>query len=387
MSVSFRKLPERAVHATGSGGGPGRSRLASKAAGTASVALVLLASSLPVRAESLRIATWGADLSRDGPGLLLRDILGGEDPGVEATVELLEEVRPDMLLLTEIDWDAEGAALAALAERLSDEGLDYPHRLALPTNAGLPTGLDMDGNGRTGEPRDAQGYGRFRGHGGMALLSRWPLSEVIDLSGLLWRDLPGARLPQVDGHPFPSEEAQAAQRLSSAGHWIVSAAPPGGELALLAWAATPPVFDGPEDLNGRRNADELALWTRVLDGAWGPLPPAFVLLGDAQLDPQDGEGLRESIADLLADPRLQDPRPASEGASLAGDPRQSGDPSLDTVDWPEDGPGNLRVSYVLPSRTWRVIGSGTLWPAPGDPLASLAEAAGPHRLVWVDLDR
>ncbi len=349
--------------------------------------LVLALSTLPVGAESLRIATWGADLSRDGPGLLLRDILGGEDPGVEATAALLGEVRPDLLLLTDIDWDADGVALAALADRLAAEGLSYPHRLALPTNAGLPTGLDMDGNGRTGEPRDAQGYGRFRGQGGMALLSRWPLGEVRDLSALLWRDLPGARLPSVDGQPFPSEEAQAVQRLSSSGHWIVSVAAPGGELALLAWAATPPVFDGPEDLNGRRNADELAVWTRALDGAWGPLPPAFVLLGDAQLDPQDGDGLREAIASLLADPRLQDPRPSSEGARLAGDPGHRGDPALDTVDWPEDGPGNLRVAYVLPSRALRVVDSGTLWPLPGDALAALAEAAGLHRLVWVDLDR
>ncbi len=300
---------------------------------------------------------------------------------------MLAEARPDVVLLTDIDWDEGGAALDALAERLAEEGLDYPHRLALEPNAGRPSGLDLDGNGVLGEPRDAQGYGRFRGQGGMALLSRWPLGEARDLSGLLWRDLFGARLPTMDGQPFPSEAAQAAQRLSSSGHWIVPVEAPGGPVTLLAWAATPPVFDGPEDLNGLRNADELALWSRVLDGAFGPVPADVVLLGDANLDPADGEGLRAEMAAVLADPRLQDPRPASEGARAAATPGQAGDPALDTADWAEDGAGNLRTHYVLPAATLRVLGAGVAWPLPEDPLAGAAEAAGPHRLVWVDLDR
>ena len=159
---------------------------------------------------------------------------------MEGVAEILGATRPDILLLTDIDWDLDGAALTALADRLAQEGLDYPHRLALRPNAGLASWLDLDGNGRTGEPRDAQGYGRFLGQGGMALLSRYPLGKVRDLSDLLWRDLPGARLPRTGDLPFPSEEAQAAQRLSSSGHWIVPVATPGQALTLLAWAATPP---------------------------------------------------------------------------------------------------------------------------------------------------
>ncbi len=336
----------------------------------------------------MRVATWGADLSREGPGLLLRDILKDEDKGIAGIVAVLAAARPDILLLTDMDWDGDGAALAALAERLQEAGLPYPHRLALAPNAGLPSGLDLDGNGRRGEPRDAQGYGRFMGEGGMALLSRWPLGDVRDLSGLLWRDLPGARLPRRGDQPFPSAEAQAAQRLSSSGHWIVPVKAPEGDLTLLAWAATTPVFDGPEDLNGLRNADELAVWSRVLDGSMGPVPPDVVLLGNANLDPMDGDGLRGDMAALLADRRLQDPRPGSEGGRAAPQAGQVGDPALDTVDWPEDGgPGNLRVSYILPAADWRVAGSGVVWPAAGDPLGASVEAAGPHRLVWVDLGR
>lgn len=309
------------------------------------------------------MAAWGAALSRDGPGLLLRDVLRGEDPGLDAVTGVLAATRADVVLLTEMDWDAGGAALGALAESLGEAGLDYPHRLALEPNAGRPTGLDLDGDGRLGDPRDAEGYGRFRGDGGLALLSRWPLTVTADLTGLPWSDLPGARPPP--GTP-------ASQRLSSTGHWIVEVATPEGPLTLMAWAATPPVFDGPEDRNGLRNADELALWLHVLDGPLAPSGP-FVVLGNANLDPEDGQGLRDEMRAFLADPRLQDPH--------AGRP---------TADWPEppDGPGDLRVTYVLPSAGVVVTGAGVAWP--GDPLAAaLAEdgqAAGPHRLVWADLD-
>jgi hypothetical protein len=349
------------------------------------------------------VAAFVAPLSRDGPGLLLRDLLSGEDEAAEAALAVIGAARADVLLVANLDWDLDGAALGLLAERLAARGLDYPHRLALRPNAGRPTGLDMDGDGRLGSPRDAQGYGRFNGDGGMALLSRWPLGAPRDLSGLLWRDLPGARMPRRDGAPYPSQAAQDAQRLSTTGHWVVPVEAPGGPLTLLAWAATPPVFDGPEDMNGRRAADELALWLRLLDGSLGEAaledgslgPRAapesrFVLVGLSNMDPLDGEGLGGDMAAALADPRLQDPQPHSEGGRLAADAGQRGDPGLDTADWPgaeapEGGPGNLRVTYVLPSADWRVLDAGVLWPAPAGPLAEEAAAAGPHRLVWVDL--
>ncbi len=346
------------------------------------------------------MAAFVAPLSRDGPGLLLRDLLGGEDPAAEAALAVIGAARADVLLLANLDWDMDGAALGLLAERLAEGGLDYPHRLALRPNAGRPTGLDMDGDGRLGTPRDAQGYGRFNGDGGLALLSRWPLGAPRDLSALLWRDLPGARLPTRDGAPFPSQAAQDAQRLSSTGHWVVPVEAPGGPLTLLAWAATPPVFDGPEDANGLRAADELALWLRLLDGSLGGAAPEgrFVLLGLSNMDPLDGEGLRADMAAALADPRLHDPRPRGEGGRLAADAGHGGDPALDTADWPgaeapeagpggapRGAPGNLRVTYVLPSADWRVLDAGVLWPAPEEPLAEEAAAAGPHRLVWVDL--
>lgn len=326
---------------------------------------------------TLRIATFSPELTRKGPGLLLKDITDGKDAQIAAVVQVIAAARADVLLLTGIDWDHDGLALDALAARLEAAGARYPHRHASQPNSGMATALDLDSDGRTGTADDAQGFGLFTGQGGMAVLSRLPLGPVTDHSGWLWRDLPGNLMP-----PAPPEVA-VVQRLSSTAHWEVPVETPGGPLRLLAWSATPPVFDGPEDRNGRRNHDEAAFWlTR--------LPPArFVLAGDANLDPEDGEGRPEALRALIA--RAQDPRPASAGGAAAArdgaNARQRGDPALDTADWPEaDGPGNLRVDLVLPSRDLTVRAAGVLWPAPGAPLAEVVAAASRHRLVWVDVE-
>lgn len=323
------------------------------------------------------MATYSPDLSRDGPGLLLRDILGGKDAQVAASVAVIAAADADILLLTDFDWDHDGAALTAYAALLQEAGAAYPNRFAARPNSGIASGLDLDGDGRLGRAGDAQGFGFFTGQGGMALLSRLPLGEARDHSALLWRDMPGNLMPPV------AAEVAAVQRLSSVAHWDVPVQVGGSRLHLLAFSATPPVFDGPEDRNGRRNHDEIAFWTGYEPG--GP----FVVLGKANLDPVDGEGLRSVWDGLLK--RVQDPKPRSDGGAAAAqagvNAAQAGDPALDTAVFAADrGAGNLRVDMVLPDRRLRVTASGVLWPGDGAPLAEAVARASRHRLVWVDLD-
>lgn len=337
-------------------------------------AALLAALGLAAQADPLRIATFSPDLSRDGPGLLLRD-LGRKDAQIDAVVQVLAETRPDILLLTHFDWDYEDSALDAFAARLAQAGLDYPHRFAARPNSGMATGLDLNADGRLGTADDAQGFGTFSGQGGMAILSRHPIGPVKDYTDFLWRDLPDNLMP-----PLP-EEVAAIRRLSSTAHWDAVVTVAGRPLHLLAMSATPPVFDGPEDLNGRRNHDELAFWLHHLPD--GP----FVLAGNLNLDPLDSEGRPEALARIMA--HVTDPLPRSAGGAAAKggvNDGHRGDPALDTGDWPDDKPpGNLRVDYVLPARPLKVLDSGVFWPAEG-PLAKAALAASAHRLVWVDLD-
>lgn len=375
-------------------------------AGLAGVLAVLLALG-PARADTLRIATYNTALSRSGPGVLLKDLRAGTDPRIASVAEVIRMARPDILLLNEFDYDGGLAALDAMRDVLAEgpDGIDYPHLFAAPSNTGMPSGLDLDRDGTATGPRDAWGYGNFPGQYGMAVLSRHPIDgrATRTFRDLLWEDLPGAELPRdADGEPFPSARAQAQLRLSSKSHWDVAVRTPEGPLHLYASHPTPPVFDGPEDLNGLRNQDEIRFWLAYLDG-WAPpddqgrsAPRAeapFIVLGDLNADPLDGDGRREAVQALLSHPALQDPAPRSPGAGIAakvqGGPNEhhSGLASLDTADWREDGgPGNLRVDYVLPAATLQVVGAGVFWPVPGAAGHEAAEEASDHRLVWVDIN-
>jgi endonuclease/exonuclease/phosphatase family metal-dependent hydrolase len=166
---------------------------------------------------------------------------------------------------------------------------------------------------------------------------------------------------------------------------------------------TPPVFDGPEDRNGARNADEIRLWQEYLSpgaqawlcddaGRCGGLAAnaRFVIAGDLNNDPVDGDGRHEAIVGLLEHPRvLRMATPRSEGgaetarAYAAKGLQHRGAPEHVTGDF---GPkaGAMRLDYVLPSTGFELRGNGVFWPASNDPSAAIADGSD-HHLVWVDL--
>lgn len=297
----------------------------------------------------------------------------------------MQVAKPDILALLDIDYDHDGVALEALADSIGD----FPHRFAFRPNRGIDTGRDLDSDGRLGEPEDMVGFAEFSGQGGMAVLSRLPISyqAAKNFSSTPWGGLPRA-LNDREDIDLP---------LSTTGHWDVPVRLlDGSELHLLMWHATPPVFDGPDDRNGRRNHDEAAFWQEYLNGAFGGVSPIqFVLAGGANLDPADGDGRPEAINALLSHPEVTDPQPMSQGGIEAAEvqggvnTRHIGSPALDTADWPDEGasaPGNLRVDYLLPSRSFRVIGSGVVWPEGDTSLGRYVSRASRHRLVWVDIE-
>ena len=311
------------------------------------------------------MATYHTDLSGNGPGVMLRDILRDEDR-VAATVAVITALAPDVLALQDVDYDHGAVGLGALIERLAADGVRYPHHVMLRPNSGWPTGHDLDGDGQSDGPRDAHGYGRFNGAGGIAVLSRYPIGAVEDFSELLWADLPDSEAPGVT-----PAEALDTLRLHSVAAWSVEIESPAGPLMILTSHASPPVFDGPEDRNGRRNADEVRFWVDVLEGLPADGAAAPVYMGTLNVDPEAGEGRRDALMALLTHPRLIDPRPESAFG-------------LATADWAEPSPGNLRVDYVLPSASLRLGDTGVFWPETG-PLADAAGQASDHRMVWIDI--
>lgn len=339
--------------------------------------LILVFLPAPAQAD-LRIAIWNVELSRQGPGLLVRDIVKGEDPQTAAIVTVLDALDADVILLAGIDYDRELVAARLLSDRLAKP---YPHLFAVRPNTGIQTGLDLDGNGRTGDADDAQGWGHFAGYRGMVLLSRLSMDEsrMRDFSGFLWADLPDAML-----YEGMSDEAKAIQRLSSTGHWEVPLIlPSGGHLRILAWHATPPAFSRPAGRNENRNHDETAFWLALLDGRLPFARPEspFVLMGISNRDPVDGDGHDRAVRSLLAHPLLRDPQP--RGTHERNTAEQRGDAALDTAHF--DRTGGLRAALLLPSSELEIQESGVLWPNEDDPLWPVLQAASRHFPVWTDV--
>ncbi|MBB4930984.1 alkaline phosphatase D [Lipingzhangella halophila] len=371
-----------------------------------------------------RFATFNASLHRSAEGELVEDLKTPDDPQARAAAEVIQRQRPDVLLVNEFDYDSEGRAVELFQRNYLSAGqngadpIEYPYTYTAPSNTGVASGTDLNNDGAAatepGEPgyaEDALGFGEYPGQYGMAVLSKHP----IDTSGartfqtFRWADMPGARLPTDPdtGESFYSDEALEVLRLSSKSHWDLPVRVGRGRAVhFLVSHPTPPSFDGPEKRNVARNHDEIRFWADYVtpgkagyvyddDGTRGGLPPGapFVIAGDLNTDPEDGDGDPDAIPRLLNAPRVNGTvRPDSEGGTQAAQRQgganndHTGDPAHDTADFADDpGPGNLRVDYVLPSRGLPPRDTGVFWPLAEDPAAEVVRAASDHRLVWLDL--
>ncbi|HEY2249792.1 MAG TPA: endonuclease/exonuclease/phosphatase family protein, partial [Planctomycetaceae bacterium] len=289
-----------------------------------------------------------------------------------------------------------------------------PERYVPPTNTGVPTGQDIDNDGKAvkepgsrGYGNDAQGFGQFPGQYGMLILSKYPIegAAVQQFGRLLWKDMPGASLPRnEDGTDWYSPQALAVLRLSSKNHVDVPIRFGERFVHLLASHPTPPAFDGPERRNARRNHDEIRLWADYIDptkseyivddaGKNGGLPDGttFVIVGDLNCDPIDGEGVPGTMDQLLKNPKIDGAFvPISAGGPMAvkanaeQNAGRKGDPTFVTSDFGGEGHGNFRLDYVLPSKNLKAIAGGIFWPAPGEP-GAMAITASDHRSVWIDI--
>ena len=84
----------------------------------------------------LRIATFNASLNRDGAGELVADLRGGDLQQARRVAQIIQNVGPDILVLQEFDYDADGTALKLFQDNYlaisqgSSPGLRFPYALA-----------------------------------------------------------------------------------------------------------------------------------------------------------------------------------------------------------------------------------------------------------------
>lgn len=367
----------------------------------------------PEPASVVRFATFNIAMGLNEAGEMATALESGSDDRLRSLARVLQIVRPDVVLLAEFDFDLSIEAADLLNRNYLQhageglEGISYAFSYRPTVNTGVDSGLDIDGNGQHGDPTDAWGFGRFPGQYGMMILSHFPIdaAAIRSFQTLKWSEFPDALRPiNEGGESYYSDEVWAQLRLSSKNHVDIPVQAGDQLIHFLVTHPTPPGFDGPEDRNGKRNHDELALWTRFLDahpadwlvddnGITGGIGDGsnFIIAGDLNADPHDGGAMPGAIAQLLDHPLVDsDCIPASHGGAEAAEQQagfnleHSGNPAFDTSDFNDETVGNLRVDYLLPSRTLAVQDCGVFWPASNEPHHGLAEFSD-HRLVWLDV--
>lgn len=387
----------------------------------------------------MRVATFNASLNRPTEGELIADLSMPDDAQARSIAEIIQKADADVVLINEFDYDAAGEAAALFqANYLSVAQnaaipINYPYVYAAPSNTGILSGFDLNNDGVTATEadrggfdyaEDSRGFGQFPGQYGFVIFSKHPIDtdNIRTFQNFLWKDMPDALLtndPTDDKlSDFYAPEEIATLRLSSKNHVDLPVMVDGEVVHVLASHPTPPVFDGPEDYNGKRNADEIRLWADYVEGADYIYDDAgrtrgltsserFVILGDQNADPFDGDSFGGAIDQLLdnlliqgsaTDPAITPQGPGGTEQAVAqggANADNLGDPAFDTADFGFNSadpasdlpPGNLRVDYVLPSQTGFVyLGGAVFWPESADPDLPLTSfPTSDHRLVSVDL--
>ena len=394
-------------------------------------------------AETTRFATFNASLNRGAEGQALIDLSTPGNAQASAVAEIIQRTRPEILLINEFDFyeptaeHPDGPLVEAFRDNYLEVGhhgaapIDYPYSFVAPSNTGVSSGFDLNNNGVVDETPgdnaygdDSLGFGVFEGQFGMVVYSQHPIltEDVRTFQHFLWKDMPGARLPDDAAMAGPADWYDADELaifpLSSKSHWDVPIDVDGTVVHFLVSHPTPPVFDGPEDRNGTRNADEIRLWADYITpgptsayiyddaGTFGGLESGalFVIAGDQNSDPLDGDSIPGSIQQLLDHPDVNATRrPDSNGGHYWAkvqnelNDTHASNPRYDTADFcdtpafpPCSGPGNLRADYVLPSSEIKIRDSAVFWPKAGEPFVELTGTGFPvpssdHRLVWVDV--
>lgn len=361
-----------------------------------------------IRVATFNVSMDGSNYSNDVTKLksspLPQLLKEGKNQQIHNIATIIQQVRPDIILLNEFDYTDNWQLLAQQFVKnflnqphQGTRAINYPYAFSAPVNTGVPAPLDVDGDGKKSHSAaDNYGFGFYAGQYGMLVLSKYPINiaKVRSFQKLKWHSMPNAKQPMLNGKPFFDASTWQNMRLSSKSFWDLPISVNGKTLHLLASHPTPPVFDGEENRNGLRNHDEIRLIADYISdkpasyliddaGKQGGLgnKQRFVIVGDLNAAPHGDKARPEAIGQLLSHVKVNTATtPRSKGAEQAFD---SPFGAYFTASWA------ARVDYVLPSHYGlKVEDAGVFWPVKNSPLASLVEkreSSSDHRLVWVDL--
>lgn len=363
---------------------------------------------------------------------------------IRNVAETIQRTRPNVFLLAEFNNDGEGKDMKAiegfhdnyLAYAQNDQlkPISYQFRKNIATNTGKPSGFDLDNNGKaTNIQNDAWGFGNYYGQYAFAVFSQFQIDEnnIRTFQNFKWKDMPGETNLKIvkcdDPTKIPagkscddnwySDEAWEQFPLSSKNHAdlpIIIPTPSGEQVIhFLVSHPTPPIWANAANHNVIRNHAEIEFWKDYIEsdnymyddkGITGGLAAGskFVIAGDLNADPIQGDGDLTAINDLQKSPLVNihatigSQTPTSKGGPecfdldiCTGDNKNT--PYIDHI----TSKSGLRLDHVIPSENLTVTDSGVFWPASNEDgyhlvydkeLGNSKGVSSDHRLVWVDFD-
>lgn len=357
----------------------------------------------------IKFATFNVSMEATNPAYLStqlqnQDVLtkalqNGEHPHAKNIAHIIQQIQPDIILLNEFDFIKNTTlGIQAFINNYLNQpqsnalSIDYPYHFIAPVNSGLPVPHHSQINRLT-----HFGFGQYPGQYGMALLSKWPIDygQVRTFQHFLWRDMPNNLMPQnKDQTSWYNEHETNIMRLSSKSHWDIPVKIHGQTIHVLACHPTPPVFDGDEQRNRRRNHDEIRFWSDYIKaehdsyhyddkGVKGALNAneAFVIMGDLNACANEGDSWPNTITNLINQNRmLRHPTPSSKGAKEHSPDNEFAE--FHTACW------RMRADYILPSDNFTYHKGGVFWPTKKNAKHYLVQGrlhSSDHRLVWLTL--
>ena len=113
----------------------------------------------------IRFATFNVSMNRNAAGELADQLAAGNNEQIANISSIIRTVRPDVILLNEFDFAGEQATTAVehfqsnyLSQPIDGlEPIEFGYAYTNEVNTGIPSGLDLDGNGKTTDPTDCYG--------------------------------------------------------------------------------------------------------------------------------------------------------------------------------------------------------------------------------------
>ena len=369
---------------------------------------------------------------------------------IRNVAETIQRTNPDVFILAEFNNNGSGTDTAAidgfqsnylgLAQGDDTQAVTYAYRRNFATNTGLQLGMDLDLDGKVDNgANDAAGYGVYHGQYAFAVFSKFPVDDANTrtFQNFKWKDMPGEENIKIDNcsdaSKIPAGKAcgdswyTAADwnklPLSSKNHVDLPILVPTGEgvetVHFLVSHPAPPIFDNVAGHNTKRNRAEVDFWNDYIanesyiyddKSVNGGLENGakFIIAGDLNADPLNGDGDRTAITELLNNSLVNNSatvgnmKPTSFGAeefltsSECSRGCNASDPNSIT------NISSLRLDHVIPSANLEVTDSGVFWPASHEPGYHLVYdnenelndsgepevgkgVSSDHRLVWVDV--